>query len=130
VFLVDDDLAVFGPGSLIIDVSCDETMGFSWARPTSFEQPTFVVGTNITYYAVDHSPSYPWNPATWEISEALLHYLNSVLAGPKVWDADQTVRRAIEILDCVVLNPHIFVVPTSATRITARPLGIGNRKVE
>ena len=80
-FLYDDDLAAFRPGSLIIDVSCDEAMGFSWARPTSFEQPTFIVGANITYYAVDHSPSYLWNSATWEISEALLPYLRTVLAG-------------------------------------------------
>ena len=107
-FLYDDDLAVFRPGSLIIDVSCDEAMGFSWARPTSFDEPTFVVGANITYYAVDHSPSYLWNSATWEISEALLPYLRTVLAGPEAWEADQTVRRAIEILDGTVRNPDIL----------------------
>ena len=107
-FLVEEDLAAFSAGSLIIDVSCDEAMGFGWARPTSFEQPTFIVGNNITYYAVDHSPSYLWNSATWEISEALLPYLRPVLAGRKAWDADQTVRRAIEILDGVVLNLNIL----------------------
>ena len=57
-------------------------MGFSWARPTSFDDPTFVVGDNVTYYAVDHSPSYLWNSATWEISEALLPHIETVLAGP------------------------------------------------
>jgi alanine dehydrogenase len=108
IFLDDDDLAAFRPGSLIIDVSCDVAMGFSWARPTSFEQPTVVVGDNITYYAVDHSPSYLWNSATWEISEALLPYLRTVLAGRDAWEADQTVRRAVEILDGVVLNPNIL----------------------
>ena len=44
---------------LIIDVSCDEGMGFSWARPTTFAEPTFTVGDNVHYYAVDHSPSLP-----------------------------------------------------------------------
>ena len=107
-FLDDDDLIEFRPGSLIIDVSCDEAMGFSWARPTSFDDPTFVVGSNITYYAVDHSPSYLWNSATWEISEALMPYLSTVLAGPAAWEADQTVRRAIEILDGRVRNPDIL----------------------
>ena len=107
-FLYDDDLSAFRPGSLIIDVSCDEAMGFSWARPTSFDEPTFVVGANITYYAVDHSPSYLWNSATWEISEALLPYLRTVLAGPEAWEADQTVRRAMEILDGTVRNPNIL----------------------
>ena len=33
------DLASFAPGSLIVDVSCDTGMGFSWAHPTSFTAP-------------------------------------------------------------------------------------------
>jgi alanine dehydrogenase len=107
-FLDGDDLAAFRPGSLIVDVSCDEAMGFNWAKPTSFEQPTFIVGDNITYYAVDHSPSYLWNSATWEISEALLPYLPTVLSGRDAWEADQTVRRAVEILDGTVQNPDIL----------------------
>ena len=72
IFMTDDDLADMTPGTVIVDVSCDEGMGFSWARPTTFADPTFVVGDNVLYYAVDHSPSYLWNSATWEISEALL----------------------------------------------------------
>jgi alanine dehydrogenase len=107
-FVTDDDLAAFAPGSLIVDVSCDEGMGFSWARPTSFAQPTITVGHNVSYYAVDHSPSYLWNSATWEISEALLPFLVPVLGGAKAWDGNDTLRRAIEIHDGVVQNPQIL----------------------
>jgi alanine dehydrogenase len=107
-FVTDDDLTAFHPGGLIIDVSCDEGMGFSWARPTSFRKPIFTVGDNIRYYAVDHSPSYLWDSATWEISEALLPYLRPVLGGPKAWDASETLRRAIEISDGVIQNPRIL----------------------
>ena len=107
-FLVDEDLPTLAPGTLIVDVSCDEGMGFSWARPTSFEEPMFTVGDNVHYYGVDHSPSYLWNSATWEISEALLPYLPVVLAGADGWDADETIRRAIEIRDGVVQNPNIL----------------------
>lgn len=107
-FLIEDDLAAFAPGSLIIDVSCDEGMGFSWARPTSFTTPTFVVGDRVTYYGVDHSPSLLWDSATWEISEALLPYLDVVLSGPVAWDEDATVHRAIEIRDGIVRNPKIL----------------------
>jgi alanine dehydrogenase len=107
-FLFDDDLAAFRPGSLLIDVSCDEAMGFSWARPTTFDAPVFTVGDNITYYAVDHSPSYLWNSATWEISEALIPFLRPVLTGRESWNRDQTIRRAIEIRDGVVLNPNVL----------------------
>ena len=107
-FVTSDELGSFGSGSLIVDVSCDEGMGFSWARPTSFAEPMFTVGNNIRYYAVDHSPSLLWDSATWEISEALLPLLRPVLAGPGSWEANDTVRRAIEIRDGVILNPRIL----------------------
>lgn len=108
VFLTEADLPAFRSGSLLIDVSCDAGMGFSWARPTTFDDPAFVVGDNVTYYAVDHSPSYLWNAATWEISEALIPYLPTVLGGPASWDEDETVRRAIEIRDGTIVNPDIL----------------------
>jgi alanine dehydrogenase len=107
-FLVEEDLKLLEPGSLIIDVSCDEGMGFSWARPTGFADPTFVIGDNITYYGVDHSPSYLWNSATWEISEALLPYLRTVLDGSEAWQADSTISRAIEIEGGRIRNPGIL----------------------
>ncbi|WP_328618166.1 N(5)-(carboxyethyl)ornithine synthase [Amycolatopsis sp. NBC_00355] len=107
-FLIEEDLAAFAPGSLIVDVSCDEGMGFSWAKPTTFAHPAFTVGDGITYYAVDHSPSYLWNSATWEISEALLPLLRPVLGGPSEWDGHETVRRAVEIRDGVIRNPAIL----------------------
>jgi alanine dehydrogenase len=107
-FLIDDDIPTLAPGTLIVDVSCDEGMGFSWARPTSFTEPTFVVGDNVLYYGVDHSPSYLWNSATWELSEALLPHLRTVLAGQDSWDADDTIRRAIEIRDGIIHNPAIL----------------------
>jgi len=107
-FVTDSDLDAFPSGTLIIDVACDEGMGFSWARPTSFAKPMFTVGSNISYYAVDHSPSYLWNSATWEISEALLPFLPAVLGGPDAWISDETIRRAIEIRDGVIQNPRIL----------------------
>jgi alanine dehydrogenase len=107
-FLTGDDVGAFAPGTLIVDVSCDAGMGFSWARPTSFADPMFPVGGTICYYAVDHSPSLLWNSATWEISEALLPHLRTVLEGPGAWDRDQTIRRAIEIRDGTIQNPDIL----------------------
>ena len=66
------------------------------------------MGDNIHYYGVDHSPSLLWNSATWEISQALLPHLRPVLTGPQAWDADQTIRRAIEIRGGVIQNPDIL----------------------
>jgi len=107
-YLRDDDLGAFRRGSLIVDVSCDVAMGFSWARPTTFDDPVFEVGDGISYYAVDHSPSYLWSSATWENSAALLPFLRTVLEGPTSWAADETVSRSIEIQDGQVRNPAIL----------------------
>ena len=108
IFLTGDDVAAFAPGALIVDVSCDAGMGFSWAQPTSFADPMFTVSSTIHYYAVDHSPSLLWDSATWEISEALLPFLKTVLGGPDAWDGDETIRRAIEIRDGIIQNPSIL----------------------
>jgi alanine dehydrogenase len=108
IFVTDGDLAALSPGSLIIDVSCDTGIGFSWARPTSFADPMFTVGRDVHYYAVDHSPSLLWNSATWEISQALLPHLPAMLGGPCAWGSHQTIGRAIEISDGVIQNPAIL----------------------
>jgi len=108
IFVTTGELDSFARGSLIVDVSCDEGMGFSWAHPTSFAEPMVTVGDNVGYYAVDHSPSHLWNSASWEISEALLPHLRPVLGGPGAWDASETIRRAIEISDGVIRNPRIL----------------------
>jgi alanine dehydrogenase len=95
------------PGCLIVDVSCDEGMGFSFAKPTTFEAPIFKAGKTF-YYAVDHTPSYLWNAATWEISNSLTPYLPIIMEGPEKWEKSETIRRAIEIKDGVIQNPKIL----------------------
>ncbi len=107
-YLTEADLPGFARGSLVVDVSCDEGMGFSWARPTGFDDPMFEVGDHIGYYAVDHSPSYLWNSATWENSRAIIPFLRTVLEGPDSWKRDETISRAIEIQDGIVVNPAIL----------------------
>ena len=108
VFIDDHEVGHLRPGTVVVDVSCDEKMGFGWARPTTFEEPTFVVGRDVIYYAVDHSPSYLWRSATWEISEALLPFIRPVMGGPDSWVANPTIRRAIEIREGVVQNQAIL----------------------
>jgi alanine dehydrogenase len=93
--------------SIIIDVSCDEGMGFPFAVPTSFDSPIFTVGDGIIYYAVDHTPSYLWNAASREISRALIPYLEAVMMGPDSWMQNETIQCAIEIDEGKILNPAI-----------------------
>ncbi len=107
-FVSEAELSAVPAGRLFVDVSCDNGMGFEWARPTTFSEPMFTVGDGIAYYGVDHSPSYLWNSATWGISEALLPFLPTVMAGPSAWDEAPTISRAIEIRDGIVQNPKIL----------------------
>lgn len=115
-FVSGAEIEAFAPGSLIVDVSCDAGMAFDFARPTSFAEPMFTVGDGVSYYAVDHSPSFLWNSATWVISEALLPYLPTVMGGPAEWDGERTISQAIEIRDGVVVNPRILSFQGRAER--------------
>ena len=108
VFVHEDELGAFAPGTLIVDVSCDGHMGFEWARPTSFADPVFTVGDAVHYYAVDHTPSHLWDSATWEISEALIPFVGVAMGGEEAWEGDPTIRHAIEIRDGVIRNPKIL----------------------
>jgi N5-(carboxyethyl)ornithine synthase len=90
----------------IIDISCDKGMGFYFAEPTSFENPTIDLGRGITYYSVDHTPTYLWNAATAEISKALLPYLN-IIIDPKWWESSEVIRNCIDIRNGHIVNQKI-----------------------
>jgi alanine dehydrogenase len=107
-FIRNSDLGKFKPGSLIIDVSCDLAMGFEFARPTSFEEPSFEVGNGITYYAVDHSPTRLFNAASFEISCALVPFIETVMDGSHAWEKDPIIKNSIEIQDGNIKNPKIL----------------------
>lgn len=106
-FVTEAESACLKPNSLIIDVSCDEKMGFFFAKPTTFKNPMFKYET-IDYYAVDHAPSYLWESATRSISAALIVYLPTVLAGRNDWQQNETIRRAINIDGGVIQNTSIL----------------------
>ena len=106
-FVPEKDADKLMKGTLIIDISCDEGMGFWCAKPTSFEDPMFEVDGKY-YYAVDHSPSYYWNAASWEISNALLPLLPEILEGENAWDKNMTILKSIEIREGVIQNPKIL----------------------
>ena len=106
-FVTEEEKSCLKPGCLIIDVSCDEAMGFFFAKPTTFENPMFKVGM-VDYYAVDHTPSYLWESASRAISAALVIYLPAVIAGRDSWQKNETIRKAININAGIIQNPTIL----------------------
>jgi len=106
-FVIETESACLKTNSLIIDVSCDEGMGFFFAKPTTFKNPMFKYDS-VDYYSVDHTPSYLWESATRSISAALIVHLPDELAGREGWQKNETIRRAINIDKGVIQNTSIL----------------------
>ncbi|MFC2101809.1 N(5)-(carboxyethyl)ornithine synthase [Bacteroidota bacterium] len=106
-FVNEDEKSRLMPGTLIIDVSCDEGMGFYFAKPTSFKDPIISID-KIDYYAVDHTPSYFWESATRSISAALIVHLPSVISGREGWQQNETIKNAINIDKGVIVKDTIL----------------------
>lgn len=105
-FVTREEADCLQPGCLVIDVSCDEGMGFYFAKPTTFRAPMFKVGA-VDYYAVDHTPSYLWESASRCISAALVVYMKAMADGRSGWEANETLRRAVNIDRGVIQKPEI-----------------------
>ena len=95
------------PGTFIIDVSCDEGMGFYFAKPTTFKNPIISVD-KIDYYAVDHTPSYFWESASRSISAAMIVHIPSVIAGRESWKQNETIQNAINVDEGVIVKDAIL----------------------
>jgi len=106
-FVIEEEKSSLKPGTLIIDVSCDEGMGFYFAKPTSFKNPMISVD-QIDYYAVDHTPSYYWESASRSISAALIVHLPSVIRGRESWMQNATIKNAINIDKGVIVKDTIL----------------------
>ena len=106
-YVVEAESACLKPNSLIVDVSCDEGMGFFFAKPTTFKDPMFKYET-VDYYAVDHTPSYLWESASRSISAALINHLPTVMQGRESWMKNETIRRAINLDEGVIRKPAIL----------------------
>ena len=109
IFIQDDDIERFKKECLIVDVSCDTGMGFSFAHPTGFESPIRHFG-NITYYAVDHTPTLLWDSASWEISNGLLPLLPD-FAGRR---PNRVLDNATDIREGSILNPDVIAYQNRA----------------
>jgi alanine dehydrogenase len=83
----------------------------------------FKVG-KVFYYAVDHTPSYLWNAATWEISNSLTPYLPIIMGGSEKWEESETIRRAIEIKDGIIQNPKITSFQNRSSEYPHRELSV------
>jgi len=106
-YVMEEEKSMLKPGSLFIDVSCDEGMGFYFAKPTTFKNPMIAIDT-IDYYGVDHTPSYFWESASRSISAAMIVHLPLVISGREYWKESQTITNAINIDKGVIVKDTIL----------------------
>ncbi|HZK48786.1 MAG TPA: N(5)-(carboxyethyl)ornithine synthase [Thermoleophilia bacterium] len=123
-FVTQAEESCLKPGCLIIDVSCDEGMGFFFAKPTTFESPMFKVG-KVDYYAVDHTPSYLWESASRSISGALLIHAPAFMEGREAWRRDETIGRAVNIASGVIQKPAILSFQRRRPEYPHEPIDTG-----
>lgn len=91
----------------IIDVSCDEGMGFYFAKPTTMNNPVFEVNnTKIKYYSVDHTPTIYWDASSYQISKVVLYYISDILSS--AWNKNEVLNNAAEIIDGKIKNNKII----------------------
>lgn len=72
-----EDLALMKPGSLIVDVACDEAGAIETCRSTTHDNPIYVVD-GITHYAVDNIPSAFSQTASVMLSSATVPYAKKI----------------------------------------------------
>jgi len=90
----------------IIDISCDEEMGFDFAKPTKFTDP-IVYGEHFIYYSVDNLPSLYYKAASFEISGAVVKYIKK-LCHTNAFEESNTISGAIDIKKGKILNEDIL----------------------
>lgn len=108
-FILNEQVQLLKDNMLIVDVSCDTQMGFEFACPTSLDSPIFnVLGSSVSYYGVDHTPSLYWNTSSFELSTSLLPYLHYFINDDYSFYENTVLQRATEIKDGLILNKDIF----------------------
>lgn len=104
-YLNEGDEKHLKQGALILDISCDEGMGFPFAVPTSFDKPILEFD-NFMYYAVDHMPTLLWKSSSWTVSEALLPYLEPMIK--ESWHDNLTLFKSLDIEQGTIVDPAIL----------------------
>ena len=106
-FIKEKDLKKMNPKCLIIDLSCNEGIGFFFAKPTTFNNPMFKVGT-MDYYGVNHASKYLWDNATRSISRVINDYLSDITLTKENKAKSKVLSDATDIKEGLVRNKKII----------------------
>lgn len=94
--LVDRDLvARMKPGSVVVDVAVDQGGCIETIRPTTHDDPTYLVG-DVVHYGVSNMPGAVPNTSTIALSSQTLPYILKLAAGVETaLKGDPVLRRGL-----------------------------------
>ena len=104
----EEDLATMRPGSVIVDVSVDQGGCVETIRPTTHEEPTYVVN-DVIHYGVTNIPGGVPRTSTLALTNATLPYVIE-LAG-RGWReacrADPALARGLNVIGGEIVHPKV-----------------------
>lgn len=104
-FLTIEDLKTV-KNKLIIDLSCDDNMGFDFSCATTLDNPIKNIEGNF-YYGVDHVPTLNWREISFHLSEQLTPILNAFLLNNFDAELSSIIKNSIEIYKGKIVNQTI-----------------------
>lgn len=100
--IYEPDLPKFKPGTMIIDVSCDPHLGIESSRPTTIDDPVYVVD-GVIHYAVDNTPAmFPFT-VTKDLSSGISKYVDGLVEG----ELSEQLKKATVIEDGRIIDSRI-----------------------
>ncbi|MBK8464119.1 MAG: alanine dehydrogenase [Nigerium sp.] len=86
------------PGSVLVDVAIDQGGCFEDSRPTTHEDPTFMVHESV-FYCVANMPGAVPGTSTWALTNATLPYVEKLanLGWQGAIDADAALRLGLNV---------------------------------
>ncbi|MFZ5623851.1 MAG: alanine dehydrogenase [Gemmatimonadota bacterium] len=102
------DLKLMKPGAVIVDVAVDQGGCVETIRPTTHEDPTYVVD-GILHYGVANMPGGVPRTSTLALTNATLPYALKLarLGWQQACQSDQALRRGLNVVEGKVVYPGV-----------------------
>lgn len=107
------------PGSVVVDVSIDQGGSFETSRPTTFEDPVFVVD-DVVHYCVANMPGSVPRTSTLALTNETLPYVLKIASNgiDKAAGADAALAKGVNVHRGVITDEAV----AAATGLEYRPL--------
>ncbi|MBW3568194.1 MAG: NAD-binding protein, partial [Proteobacteria bacterium] len=98
-------LAEMKPGSVIVDVAVDQGGCIETAKPTTWDNPTYV-WEGVTHFTVTHMPGAVPRTSSQALSAAIARYV-SILAGGN-WRNHEALKKGVNVENGKVVHPALL----------------------